>query len=45
LNPITGRSSSTLVSVPIGAFTSRHFVVDVRNASTRAQFSEACARI
>jgi hypothetical protein len=45
LNPINGLASSTLISVPLGAFRSHHFVVDVRNATTRSQFSEACARI
>jgi len=45
LNPISGGSSATLVSIPIGAFTSHHFVVDVRNATTRSQFSQACAHL
>jgi hypothetical protein len=45
LNPITGRTSGTFVSVPIRAFTSHHFVVDISNASTRAEFPQVCARI
>jgi hypothetical protein len=45
LNPLNGTSSRTLVSLPIGAFHSKHFVVDVRNATNRARFAEACARI
>jgi hypothetical protein len=46
LNPLMGNNQSkTLISIPIGAFTSKHYVVDVHNATTRARFAEACARL
>jgi hypothetical protein len=46
LNPLMGNNQSkTLISIPIGAFSSKHYVVDVHNATTRARFAEACARL
>jgi hypothetical protein len=46
LNPInTGQVSRTFVDIPFSAFRSRDFVVDVRDATQRAQASEACARV
>ena len=45
LNPISGRTSQTLVKVPFSSFRSHHFVVDVRNATARAQQAEACAKL
>ena len=45
LNSISGRTSQTIVNVPLSAFRSHHFVVDVRNATARAQRAEACARL
>jgi hypothetical protein len=45
LRPISGGVSSTLVSIPFSAFGSGHFVVDVRNATARAQQAAACARL
>jgi hypothetical protein len=46
LNPLgSGMVSRTIVAIPIGAFTSRHFVLNVRDATSRQQFSEACARL
>jgi hypothetical protein len=44
-NPVTGRVSRTLVAIPFSAFKSRHFIVDVRNATSRAQLAEACAHL
>lgn len=45
LNPINGRVSRTLIAIPFSAFRSKHFIVDVRNATSRAQLAEACAHL
>jgi hypothetical protein len=45
LNPINGTASNTLISVPLSSIGSKHFVVDVRNATHRAAFAEACAKL
>lgn len=42
---LTGQPSKTLVTLPIGDFTSKDFVVDAENANARRQFHEACARL
>jgi hypothetical protein len=44
LNAINGSVSRTLVAIPFSAFASRHFIVDVRDATSRAQLAESCAR-
>jgi hypothetical protein len=45
LKNINGTTSSTLVAIPFGAFMSGHFIVDVRDATSRAQLLQACARL
>jgi hypothetical protein len=45
LNAISGQTSRTLVAIPFSAFKARHFIVDVRNATSRAQLAEACAHL
>lgn len=46
LNPIgTGQISRTLVAIPFKAFSDGHYMVDVRDATSRAQAVEACARV
>lgn len=45
LNPPQGRVSSTIVAIPFSAFSSRTYVVDIRNATANANQAEACARI
>ncbi len=42
---LTGQPSKTLVTLPIGDFTSKDYVVDAENANAREQFREACARL
>ena len=37
--------SETIVELPLETLTSRDYVVDVRNATTRREFAEACARL
>lgn len=46
LNPVSsGGVSQTIVAIPIGAFHSSHFVLDVRDATEQERFAQACARI
>jgi hypothetical protein len=45
LNAVNGTTSRTLVAIPFSAFASSHFIVDVRNATSRAQLLQACARL
>jgi hypothetical protein len=45
LNPVAGRVSRTVVAIPFRAFSSRSFVVDVRDATASAQRNEACGRL
>jgi hypothetical protein len=45
LNNINGTQSQTVVAIPISAFTSGHFIVDVRNTTARAAMDEACAQL
>jgi hypothetical protein len=40
-----GQPSQTLVALPIETLTSADYVIDARNAATRSQFAEACARL
>ena len=45
LSPVsTGQVSQTIVSIPLSSFSTSHFVVDLRDATSRAQFAQACAR-
>jgi hypothetical protein len=44
LNPPQGPVSSTLIAIPFSAFTSGSYVVDIRNATARANQADACAR-
>ena len=41
----TGQASRTIVSLPISSLTSRDYSIVARDASSRAQFQEACARL
>ena len=45
LKAINGMSSRTLVAIPFSAFSSGHFMVDVRNATSHAELAEACANL
>ncbi|HEY0798895.1 MAG TPA: hypothetical protein VGD50_07070, partial [Candidatus Baltobacteraceae bacterium] len=46
LSPPNSRQvSQTLIFVPMSALKKSHFVVDVRDASARKQFAEACAHL
>jgi hypothetical protein len=46
LKPInTGQTSRTFVAIPFDSFRKSNFVLDVRDATTRAQALEACARL
>lgn len=46
LNPVSsGQTSQTIVAIPLTAFKSQHFVLDVRDATSREQVARACARL
>ena len=45
LNPVTHNQSNTIIAVPLSSIGSKNFVVDVRNATTRKSFAEACAQL
>lgn len=46
LNPVSsGGISKTIVSIPFRSLSSSRYVVDVRDATERSRFVQACARI
>lgn len=46
LNPVnTGQVSRTFIEMPIESFNKSNFVIDVRDATTRQQALEGCARL
>jgi hypothetical protein len=45
LNPFTGRSSTTVVNLPLTDVSSGSYLVHVQNATARAQAIDACAHL
>ena len=45
LNPFTGRTSETVVNVPLTNLQSGNYLLDVQNATARQQAIDACARL
>ncbi|MBV8367479.1 MAG: hypothetical protein JO036_00895 [Candidatus Eremiobacteraeota bacterium] len=45
LNPFTGRTSTTVVNLPLTAVSSGDYLVHVQNATARAQAIDACAHL
>jgi hypothetical protein len=45
LNPFTGRTSTTIVNLPLTNLQSGNYLVDVRTATGRAQAMDACSRL
>ncbi|HYW52698.1 MAG TPA: hypothetical protein VE826_01945 [Dongiaceae bacterium] len=45
LNPFTGRTSETVVNVPLTSLRSGKYLLDVQNATARQQAIDACARL
>jgi hypothetical protein len=45
LNPFTGRTSTTVVNLPLTAISSGNYLVQVQNSTARAQAIDACAHL
>jgi hypothetical protein len=45
LNPFTGRTSETIVNLPLTNLQSGNYLLDVQDATARQQAVDACARI
>jgi hypothetical protein len=45
LNPFTGRSSTTVVNLPLTDVSSGNYLVHVQNSTARAQAIDACAHL
>jgi len=45
LNPFTGRTSTTIVNLPLTNLQSGNYLVDVQTATGRAQAIDACSRL
>ncbi|HEX3466311.1 MAG TPA: hypothetical protein VHS78_19845 [Candidatus Elarobacter sp.] len=45
LNPFTGRTSTTIVNLPLTNLQSGNYLLDVQNATGRAQAIDACSRL
>jgi hypothetical protein len=45
LNPFTGRTSETVVNVPISSLRSGNYLLDVQTATARQQAIDACTRL
>lgn len=45
LNPFTGRTSETIVNLPLTNLQSGNYLLDVQNATARQQALDACARL
>jgi hypothetical protein len=45
LNPFTGRTSTTIVNVPLTNLQSGNYLLDVQSATQRAQAIDACSRL
>ena len=45
LNPFTGRTSTTIVNLPLTNLSSGNYLIDVRTATQRAQALDACVKL
>jgi hypothetical protein len=45
LNPFTGRTSTTIVNLPLTNLQSGNYLLDVQSATQRAQAIDACSRL